>query len=174
MISPRIAMAKKHLNDFCRPQTYLTDLKSPEFRNGGDCLFGSINRSCWVLPLVFILVGCYANTAYVDVPGQTLRPCSGHTLTAISVQSQSPGSSFNIRWNGVQPFPAEINLRRPATGFRITANGALLLSPEQFKLEPNTVYRVINHTHGDAGPDELTFHTDASGKINSASKMVCK
>ncbi|GAA4045876.1 hypothetical protein GCM10022409_34920 [Hymenobacter glaciei] len=126
------------------------------------------------MPLAFLLAGCSDNTAYVDVPGQTLRPCSGRTLTTISLQSQSPDNSFNIRWAGTSPLPAEINLRKPATGFRITSNGVPLPGPNQFKLQPNTVYRVINRTHSDAGPDELTFHTNASGLIDRASKSACE
>ena len=83
-----------------------------------------------------------------------------------------PDNSFNIRWTGTSPLPAEINLRKPAAGFRITSNGVPLPGPDQFKLQPNTVYRVINRTHGDADPDKLIFHTNASGLIDSASKST--
>ena len=174
MMSLRTAMERKQSNASCRPPTYRTDSKSAAFGRGGSCLYGWLNRPCWALPLAFLLAGCYANTAYVDVPGQALRPCSGSTLTAVSLQSQSPGSSFNIRWTGPPPLPAEIDLQQPAAGFRISSNGISLPSPAHFKLQPNTVYQVINHTHGDAGPDKLTFHTNASGLIDSASKSACE
>ena len=111
------------------------------------------------------LAGCETNEAHLDLPTQTLRPCTNDVLTGVSVRADRPATSYLAQWEGGSPLPGEFNFQAPAAGFRITTGGVTPVAPASFKLSPNTTYEVRSHAPNDAVDGKLLIYTGPDRRI---------
>ncbi|NJC25955.1 hypothetical protein [Neolewinella antarctica] len=118
--------------------------------------------------LTFILSGCVNNVVYLDVDTETLVPCGTSRITSVTLEDENHRLiRLKAKWEVAS---ATLPLRIVPEQYQINV---VFEDENTFTLLPNMTYIVEHSTHGDAGMDDLTFRTDATGKIISASRTAC-
>ena len=102
---------------------------------------------------------------YIDIKKQAIVSCNGVGLDHIEIKSDSS----NITLEGTQPivyFNKENDVSRTSLYNEVIYNYVL-------KLKPNCNYQLVKYNGSDRGSFIITFKTNDSAKVTTASVLNC-
>ncbi|MBK9732877.1 MAG: hypothetical protein IPO83_16615 [Chitinophagaceae bacterium] len=112
--------------------------------------------------------GCLDNEIYVDKEKWIITTCDKHSLTQMYIEKKG-GVLYRIklRKNGSGDLFA---LKGDNTEFEITVHDVVI---NEFKLEPNSFYKIVNVSNGDATGSTISLETDSNTNIKVISEKNC-
>lgn len=121
--------------------------------------------------LVISLSGCAGNSVSFNLDKQSIVSCSGNDIIDFELKTDSQTYEFHIR--------RDVKSQKQIVVDEIMSNNSVVRSyPNSsvttFVLNANSEYVFINRTVGDAAASKVTFSTDKSRRIVTASKVQCK
>lgn len=115
-----------------------------------------------------IFTGCFDNEIYFDKEKMMIISCDKHPLTRMYVEKRR-GILYRItlKENRNANF---FNLNGNNPEFEIRMDNHLV---KEFKLEPNSFYKISNVSNGDAAGASITLETDNNNIIKVISEGKC-
>lgn len=120
--------------------------------------------------LLICLVGCRGNSIRFDIGQQQIVSCSGRHITHFELETDSQTYVFRNNPNTQGQDVIKLNELKKN---HFVEDAYPHSGDTSFVLKPNTEYKFINRSEGDAAYVELSFSTDGSGRVKKASRTKC-
>ncbi len=117
---------------------------------------------------IVTITSCSDNEIYVDKQKWAIVSCDKHPLTQMYIEKKG-GALYRVRLrkNGNGGL---FKLHGNNTEFEITIDNVVM---NEFKIKPNSFYKIVNISNGDAAESVLSLETDSNMNIKVVSENNC-
>ncbi len=135
-----------------------------------------MNKLKLLLGFSLFLASCEGNQIYFDMDEKVLKSCNywNNSFSHFEIENDSLNLHYNLNWVSDQKPPKEIKFNKINIGYEITLNGITPIQSSEFKLLPNSSYKIINQSNGDASPSETEIYLSIDGEVSKTSKARCQ
>jgi len=130
-------------------------------------------KYCVIAICALGLGSCFGNSIYFDLEKQTICSCNKQRIVCLYIDGSNSTNFYH--WT-LRPDKKGVNRLSIQTG-----NSNYVIEnmwnedvSENFKLQPNTEYKITNNTFGDAAGGHLTIRTNNKGIVVYTDKTGCK